>query len=88
MVDEYNLNGAVDDRLAMTGTPAVGAVLPLPPPSARPPAPGVAGAAAGADGAQDSPPPPFGGVDPTVVGGVIGFLFTVAALTALAGGQH
>ena len=40
VVDEYNVYGAVDERLKMTGTPEVGAALPPPPPSGRTPAPG------------------------------------------------
>lgn len=76
VVDEYNVYGAVDERLKLTGTPPVGPALPPPPLSGRTPAPGVPAAAAETSS-------PFGGLDPGAVGGVVGFLFTVALLTKL-----
>jgi 7-hydroxymethyl chlorophyll a reductase len=73
VVDEYNAYGAVDERLKLTGTPLVGPALPSPPPSGRTPAVGVADEPSGGS--------PFGDVDPSVVGGVVGFFFTAALLT-------
>ena len=84
VVDEYNVYGAVDERLKLTGTPLVGEPLPAPAPSGRIPAPGVRN-----DDPQQQPgggasSSPFGvDVDPGLAGGVIGFLFTVAVLTKL-----
>ena len=82
VVDEYNENGAIDERLAMTGTPAVGAPLPRPAPSGRTPAPGVGG---GGGGAGEGTSSPFGGADPSVVGAALGFALVTAIATKLMG---
>ena len=76
MVDEYNIYGAVDERLKLTTTPLVGAALPAVVPSGRVPAPGV----------RDEPDPPaqlFGGIDPGIVGGIVGFLLVTAIATKI-----
>ena len=76
VVDEYNANGAVDERLAMTGSGAVGAALPPVAPSGRAAAPGV----------REEPRGPFMGVDPSVAGGVLGFVLVSIVATKIMGG--
>ena len=78
VVDEYNIYGAVDERLKLTSTPLVGAALPAVAPSGRVPAPGV----------RDEPEPPaepFGGIDPGIVGGIVGFLLVTSIATKIMG---
>ena len=77
IVDEYNENGAVDARLAITGTAPVGPATPPAPPSGRTPAPGVG------DGRNASP---FGEIDPSVIGGVLGFVLVSAIASKVMGG--
>jgi len=76
VVDEYNASGAVDARLAITGTPRVGPALPPVPPSGLTPAPGV----------ETQNAAPFGGIDPSVIGGLLGFvLFSTIASKVMGG---
>ena len=84
VVDEYNVYGAVDERLKLTGTPPVGEALPRPAPSGRTPAPGV-GPDAGVGGAGEGAELPefLKGADPGVVGGVVGFLLFTTLATKL-----
>ena len=78
VVDEYNESGAVDARLAITKTRPVGPALPPVPPSGRTPAPGVA--------TQKANAAPFGGIDPSVIGGALGFvLFSTIASKVMGG---
>ena len=86
VVDEYNVYGAVDERLKLTGTPPVGEALPRPTPSGRTPAPGVGPDAGGGGmgGAGAVKLPEFlEGADPGVVGGVVGFLLFTTLATKL-----
>ena len=76
VVDEYNKNGAVDARLAITRTAPVGPALPPAPPSGRTPAPGVGGNETNA----------FGAVDPSVIGGALGFVLFSAIASKVMGG--
>ena len=76
VVDAYNVNGAVDDRLAITGTAPVGPALPRVPPSGRTPAPGVGGNETNV----------FGEVDPGVIGGALGFVLFSAIVVKVMGG--
>lgn len=79
IVDEYNVDGAVDERLALTGHTPVGAAFPPVAPSGRVPAPGV-----GDDGSNGGSSP-FGGVDPQIVGGILGFILVSAVASKVMG---
>ena len=77
IVDEYNENGAVDARLAITGTAPVGPPTPPAPPSGRTPAPGVG---------DERDASPFGEIDPSIIGGVLGFVLVSAIASKVMGG--
>lgn len=79
VVDEYNARGAVDERLALTGTAPVGNPFPAVKPSGRKPAPGV-----GDD--DSSSETPFQGMDPSVVGAILGFALVSAVAAKVMGG--
>ena len=77
IVDEYNENGAVDARLAITGTgarraaDAAGAARPR-------------GRHARVGDERDASP--FGEIDPSVIGGVLGFVLVSAIASKVMGG--
>ena len=74
IVDEYNENGAVDARLAITARP-VRPLTPLAPPSGRTPA----------LGGDERDASPFGEIDPSVIGGVLGFVLVSAIASKVMG---
>jgi 7-hydroxymethyl chlorophyll a reductase len=82
VVDEYNVYGAVDERLKLTGTDLVGESLPVPVPSGRTPAPGVGPEEGTGSGAVELPEF-MKGVDPSIVGGIVGFLLFTTVATKL-----
>jgi len=82
VVDEYNVYGAVDERLKLTGTDFVGESLPRPVPSGRVPAPGM-GPEEGTGGGAVELPEFMKGVDPSIVGGIVGFLLFTTLATQL-----
>jgi 7-hydroxymethyl chlorophyll a reductase len=78
IVDEYNRNGAVDERLKLTNTGLVGPALPPVAKSGRTPAPGV--------GCDDDSESPFLGLDPSIVGGLLGFVLVSTIASKVMGG--